>query len=116
MIRFKSIIDLASIKKGVLKGFSIPLLPPYIDKVYNYPLVRILRVIGGVSAILVLTKNYTSLPDFLGWIVLVLGIIQLIQIVIISIIKVIYGIRKILLNKIKYIIFLRHKYCQLLSK
>jgi hypothetical protein len=81
-----------------LKGFSIPLLPDSINKIYNLPLIRILRVIGGFSAILVITKNYIYLPHFLHWIVLILGIIQLIQIVIISIIKVIFGIRKLIKN------------------
>lgn len=42
-----------------------------------------------------MTKNYTYLPNFIAWIVLVVGIIQLMQRVIISIIKVIYGIRKL---------------------
>lgn len=43
-----------------MKGFKIPLLPASINKVYNnYTLVKILRVIGGFSAILVYTKNYT---------------------------------------------------------
>lgn len=42
--KYKYIFDGASIKKGILKGFSIPLLPDSINKVYNYPLVRILRI------------------------------------------------------------------------
>ena len=96
--KYKYIFDWNSIKKGILKGFSIPLLPDSINKVYNLPLIRVLRVIGGFSAILVITKSYTYLPDFLHWIVLILGIIQLIQIVIISTIKVIFGIRKIIKN------------------
>ena len=74
------------------------MLPDFINKVYNLPLVRILRVIGGFSALLVITKNYTYLPNILQWVVLVLGLIQLIQIVIISIIKVIFGIRKLIKN------------------
>ena len=47
---------------------------------------------------MVLTKNYTYLPKVIGWIVIVVGIIQLLQIVIISIIKVIYGINKLWKN------------------
>lgn len=83
---------------GIKFGFSIPLLPDSINKIYNSPLVSVLRVIGGFSAILVLTKNYTYLPNIIGWIIIVIGIIQLIQIVIISIIKVTYGIRKLWKN------------------
>jgi Nitric oxide reductase large subunit len=96
--KYKYIFSWTSIKKGILKGISIPLLPDSISRVYNLPLVRVLRVIGGFSAILVLTKNYTYLPNILHWVVLVLGLIQLIQIVIISIIKVIFGIRKWIKN------------------
>ena len=83
---------------GIKFGFSIPLLPDSLNKIYNSPLVSVLRVIGGFSAILVLTKNYTYLPNIIGWIIIVIGIIQLIQIVIISIIKVIYGMRKLWKN------------------
>lgn len=98
MQKYKYIFSWTSIKKGIFKGFSIPLLPDSINKVYNLPLIRILRVIGGFSAVLVLTKNYTYLPDVLHWIVLILGLIQLIQMVIISIIKVFFGIRKLIKN------------------
>jgi hypothetical protein len=37
----------------------------YINRVYNLPLIRILRVIGGFLAVLVLTKNYLYLPNIL---------------------------------------------------
>ena len=57
MKKYKYIFSWTSIKKGILKGFSVPLLPDSINKVYNLPLIRILRVIGGFSAILVITKN-----------------------------------------------------------
>jgi len=71
------------------------LLPDNINKFYNLPLIRGLRIIGGYCAVLILTKSYLHLPEIIRWIVLVFGIIQLLQIVIISIIKVIYGIKKL---------------------
>jgi hypothetical protein len=76
----------------------VPLLPKSIATIYNFSIVRILRVIGGFSAVMVLTKNYLYLPDKIALIVLILGILQLLQMVIISIIKVIYGIRKLRRN------------------
>jgi hypothetical protein len=98
MKKYKYLFEWASIKKGILKGFGVSLLPNSINRVYNLPLIRILRVIGGFSAVLVLTKNYLYLPNILHWFVLVLGVIQLLQIVIISIIKVIFGFRKLIKN------------------
>ncbi len=93
--KIKQIFNWASLKKGVIKGYSIPLLPDNINKFYNLPLIRGLRIIGGYCAVLILTKSYLHLPEIIRWIVLVFGIIQLLQIVIISIIKVIYGIKKL---------------------
>ena len=98
MKKYINIFNESSFKKGILKGFSVPLLPDSISKFYNLPIVRILRVIGGFSALLVLTKNYTYLPDILHSFILVIGFIHLTQIVIISIIKVIFALRKLIKN------------------
>jgi len=91
--KIKQIFNWASFKKGVIKGYSIPLLPDNINKFHNLPIIRILRVIEGFCAVLTLTKSYSHLLEIIRWIVLIFGIIQLLQIVIISIIKVIYGIK-----------------------
>lgn len=91
-------INWTSIKKGFIKGFNMPLLPDSISKIYNLPLIRILRVIGGISAVLVLSKNYIYLPDILHWPVLILGLLQLIQMTVISMIKIVYAIRKLIKN------------------
>jgi len=95
MKNFKNLFNWASFKKGVMKGYSIPLLPDSINKIYNLLIVRILRVIGGFCAVLILTKSYLYFPETIRWIILIIGIIQLLQIVIISIIKLIYGINKL---------------------
>jgi hypothetical protein len=87
-----------NIKKGIIKGYNIPLLPNFINKWYSNPLIRVLRVLGGICAILALTKNYLYLPQYLQRVVLIIGILQLIQIVIISIIKIIYGVNKLINN------------------
>lgn len=98
MYRFLSFIKWTSIKKGVKKGFSIGMLPNSINNLYNLPVVRVLRVIGGISTFLLLTKNYLYLPKFLGWIIIILGILQILQIIIINVIRIIYGIKKIKKN------------------
>jgi len=90
--------NLNNLKLGIKKGLSIPTLPSKIDFYYSHPSTRILRVIGGFIAMLVLTKNHTSFSYPLDIILMCIAIIQLIQIVIISIIKVVYSIRKIIKN------------------
>ena len=89
-------VDYTSIKKGVLKGLQIPMLPYNVNKFYNYPIIRILRVIGGFITVLVLTKNHVNFTDPSKLILMIIALIHLTQIVIISIIKVIYGLNKIL--------------------
>ena len=90
--------DFSSIKKGIIKAYSIPLLPENVSRVYNHIIIRILRVIGGLSVLLVLSKNYTVLLFPFNWIVLLFAVIQIVQIIIISILKITYGIRKIINN------------------
>ncbi len=74
------------------------MLPNYLNKGSNSPFIRVLRVLGGICAILALTKNYLYLSTYVQGIVLIIGIIQLIQIVIISIVKIIFGVNKLIYN------------------
>lgn len=90
------ILKFNSIKSGIKKGLTVSSLPPKIAIFYSHPLIRILRVIGGFSAVIVLTKNYTFFPYPLDYVLMFLAIIQLFQIVIISIIKITYSIRKLI--------------------
>jgi hypothetical protein len=92
------IIKKNSFYKGILKGFNIPLLPDKISNIYNYIFVRILRVIGGICLILVLSKFYLQFPNYLGKIILLLSVVQTTQILIISLIKIIYGIYNLIKN------------------
>jgi len=89
-------INFNSIKLGIKKGLIIPTLPPKIDKFYSHPITRILRVIGGFCAVMVLTKNYTYFPYPLDYVTIFFAAIQLFQIVVISIIKLFYSIRKLI--------------------
>jgi hypothetical protein len=68
-------IHWTSIKKGFIKGYNIPLLPDSINKVYYLPLIRMLRVIGVILAVLVFSENSIFLPDILHWPTLILGLL-----------------------------------------
>jgi hypothetical protein len=41
---------------GIKLGLKLSLLPKSVEKLHNYPLVRIFRVIGGISIILFLSS------------------------------------------------------------
>ena len=79
---------------GIKLGWNIPLLPPKVISFHNYPLVRVFRVIGGLSVLTVLLKKHLLLFLPLQYLILLLASVQIIYIVIISIIKVFYGISK----------------------
>jgi len=65
MKKFKNIFNWDSFKKGIIKGYSIPLLPDNINKVYNSFIFRVLRVVGGFCVVLILTNSHTCLPKFI---------------------------------------------------
>ena len=48
-----------------MKAYSIPTLPVKIENYYNNVFVIIFRAIGGISVIMVLTKFYLNLPEYL---------------------------------------------------
>ena len=60
---------------GVKKGFTTPTLPQNISKFQTYPIVRILRFIGGVSFIFILSKTYTNFPIYYLYLALCLAFI-----------------------------------------
>lgn len=68
------------------------MLPEKLYKIYNLLYIRILRFIGGVCLLLVLTSSYLSLPIYLHKPIIIIGAIQSVQILIICIVKIIYGI------------------------
>lgn len=99
---FKKLVNFQSIKKGLIKAYSIPLLPAKLTQIYIHPLTKIIRVIGGFSALLVISENHTMFPYPLNFLLIGIALLQLFQIVLISIIKVIYGIRKLIKNPEKF--------------
>jgi len=79
---------------GIKLGWNTPLLPPKVISFHNYPLVRVFRVIGGLSVLTVLLKKHLLLFLPVQYLVLFLASIQILYIVIISLIKIFYGISR----------------------
>jgi len=74
---------------GIKFSFKLPSLPQTVAKFHNYPLVRIFRVLGGVSILLVLSKSEFS-NKYLFYIVFPLAFLQFIYIIIINLTKFCY--------------------------
>lgn len=78
---------------GIKLGIKLSLLPKSVENFHNYPLVRIFRVIGGISIILFLYS-----PEWIGnlensyiyWIIFILAMLHFLYILIISSIKICY--------------------------
>lgn len=47
--------------KAVKRAYSIPTLPDNILKIQSYPIIRILRFLGGISLLMILSKTYLNL-------------------------------------------------------
>lgn len=94
---------ISSLYIGMKKGVAMELLPLKVSLFLEKPIVRVLRVIGGLSVLLSLfIRNkiiLIDLPIFVFYTINIIAIIQLIQIIIISIIKFIYGINKLIRHK-----------------
>lgn len=76
---------------GVKLAWNLPSLPTSVDKFNNYPLIRIFRVIRGISILLFLSSpGWINNSFYLKWIIFVLAMIQFLYIAVISIIKIGY--------------------------
>ena len=75
-----------------MKGYNVATLPKNIETIYNIIYIRILRFIGGICLLLILTGYSCLLPTYLHIPIIVIGTIQSVQIIIIFLIKFIYGI------------------------
>jgi len=95
--------NLNSILIGLKKGFLLETLPHSVRLFLNKPIVRIFRVIGGLSVLFCLMhKNGIisyNLPYTLYIILTILALIQLMQIVIISVIKLVYSLNKLIRHR-----------------
>lgn len=75
---------------GVKLAWNLPSLPTSVDKFHNYPLIRIFRVIGGISILLFLSSPGWINNYYIKWIIFVLAMIQFLCIAVISFIKIGY--------------------------
>jgi hypothetical protein len=76
---------------GVKLAWNLPSLPTSVDKFNNYPLICIIRVIGGISILLFLSSpGWINNSFYLKWIIFVLAMIQLLYITVIGFIKIGY--------------------------
>lgn len=76
---------------AVKKSYSISFLPPKVEIFYNTPLMRIFRVIGGISIVLVITGKFTFIVKELQTIVFFIAAVHSSLISIIASIKFCYG-------------------------
>ena len=75
---------------GVKLAWNLPSMPTSVDKFHNYPLIRIFRVIGGISILLFLSSPSWIDNSYIKWIIFVLAMIQFLYIAVISFIKIGY--------------------------
>ena len=47
------------------RAYSIPTLPDNILKIQSYPIIRILRFLGGTSLLMILSKSYLNYHSYL---------------------------------------------------
>ena len=87
---------------GIKKGLSMSLLPAKVEKFYSNIFIRILRFIGGISFLIVISKIYLNLPENLHLFIIIIASIQITQIIIILIIKIFYGIYTLIYKKDKF--------------
>ena len=79
-----------SIFIGLKKGYHMEILPPIVIAFLKKPVIRILRVIGGVCVALALLNKIALFPYPFDIIVSCLAILLMIQITVISVIKFFY--------------------------
>jgi hypothetical protein len=80
-----------SIYLGIVKGYSVSTLPVSVEKFYNNIFIRILRFIGGIFFLLVISKMYLKLPENLHLLCTIIAAIQITQIIIILLIRFFYA-------------------------
>lgn len=86
---------LQRIWKGIKLGWNTPMLPNKVISFNNYPLVRIFRVIGGISVVTVLLKKHLLLWWPFQYLVLFIALLHISYFTIINLMKVFYGIYKL---------------------
>ncbi len=85
---------------GLKVGWNAPVLPTKVLNFHNNPLVRIFRVIGGISILTVLSKKHLLLFLPFKFIVLFIALLHFIYITTVSIIKLWYGFKVLKSDKL----------------
>ena len=49
---------------GFKKGFLTPTLPDHIIQIQSYPIIRIIRVLGGLSFLTIVSKTHLNYPIY----------------------------------------------------
>lgn len=80
---------------GLKHGWNTPVLPSKVIAFNNNPLVRIFRVIGGLSVLIVLLNKHLLLWLPLEYATLLIAFIHISYFVVINLTKVFYGIYKL---------------------
>ena len=82
---------------GIRKGLNTPTLPYFLITLQNKPIIRILRFLGGISMILIITHKLEYLGN---------GIIYLIALLICTLFSLIFTIYLFYINyyRVKYMI------------
>jgi hypothetical protein len=62
------------LKIGISKGWNTPTLPQHLLTLQLHPLIRIFRVIGGISILLILTKRVNYFNSFVLYLVVLISI------------------------------------------
>lgn len=84
------------LKIGISKGWNTPTLPQHLLTLQLHPLIRIFRVIGGISILLILTKRVNYFNSFVLYLVVLISIFYTFYVLYISYyrLKHIYKIMK----------------------
>jgi|SRR5882672_1774625 len=72
------------LKLGIIKGLLTPTLPDHILKIQNHPLIRILRVLGGLSFLTLLSNKYLNAPLYIIYVTFFIAFVFLIYHIVIS--------------------------------
>ena len=72
MFPIKSTIK--SLLKGFKKAYEIPTLPDNIIKLTMHPTIRIFRVIGGLSFLIMISKTHLNYPNYVFYLVIIISI------------------------------------------
>jgi hypothetical protein len=76
---------------GLKIAWNLPNLPLSLEKLHNYPLTRIFRVIGGISVILFLSSpSWIEKNSYLYKVIFIIAMLHFLYIFLISIIKISY--------------------------